>query len=259
MIRRVICMISMVIVFTMLCSSCNDLPPAENPSNSASAGSSPTIQFAPLTEEEREHLRTVRDAVCERENPNYWTVQNLESACKLRDENPEEHFVLFEPFRKEVACDPTRDEYHSPQVAALLQQGIFINEVRELLGRPHETICLMLSDTMALSDTYTAYTLDDGRVLLLRFIQASIKDYSREELERRVPNFNERDWVVRCYGLYSDPTAGNCMGWLKLQELKILTLEEYLETNLYTRTPQEELPEEYKNGGGIIWRPSSDN
>ena len=182
------------------------------------------------------------------------TIQGLETERKLRDEYPPgEYIVWLEPFRQEVACDPTRDEYHSPQVAELLEQGMFINEVRALLGRPHGTTFAILNGVGVRCNTYTAYTLDDGRVLLLRFIQASVKDYSQEELERRVPNFNERDWEVR---LILEDTG---IGWFKLQEVQILTLEEYLGTRYVSvGTPEEELPEEYKNGGGTIRPRSSD-
>ena len=230
---------------------CNSLPPAENPSNSASAGSSPTIQFAPLTEEEREHLRTVREAVYDYSIISdtmygFGTIQCLEIEIEKRKNDPD-CVVLLENFRYEVSCDPTRDEYHSPQVAELLEQGMFINEIRELLGRPHGTTFAFLNGRIPHTNVYTAYTLDNGQVLFLRFILASIKDYSREELERRVPGFNERDWEIRAYA-----SPDMCFGWYKLQEVKVLDLEEFQNTPIgYVCTPDEELPDEYKNGGGI--------
>ena len=284
MIRKVICFIAMAIACAMLCAACNDispaeipsesasgynslpptespsesasgcnsLPSAESPSNSASAESSPVIQFAPLTEEELEHLRTVRAAVYDHTvisdtADGYGTIQHLEATIEKRKTDPT-CLVLLENFRYEVSCDPTRDEYHSPRVAELLEQGMFINEVRELLGRPHGTTFAFLNVRMGkLTNTYTAYTLDDGRVLFLRFIQASVKDYSREELERRVPGFNERDWEVRAIA-----SPDMSIGWFKLQEVKILDLKEFQNTAVgYVYTPEEELPDEYKNAGGI--------
>ena len=246
MIRKVICIISMVIVFTMLCSSCNDIPPAENPSNSVSAESSP------LTEEELEHLRTVRAAVDQHMRvadttlKGFGTIQYLETEIEKRKNDPA-YVISLEPFRYEVACDPTRDEYHSPDVAEQLEKGMFINEVRELLGRSHGTT-FSFDASAGFNDVYTAYTLDDGRVLFLRFIQASIKDYSREELESRIPNFNEKDWELRFNAIITnDPNLRRSVGWFKLQEVQVLALEEYLETDLrYTRTPNDELPDEYK-------------
>ena len=221
---------------------CNSLPPAENPSNSVSAESSP------LTEEELENLRSLRTIVHEHMSVGACvngkgTVQRLEERRAQREENPD-IVILNEALLEVIANDPTRDEYYSLQIAEKLQKGMFVNEVYDVLGRPHG---LTYFRSELRTNTYTAYVLDNGQVLFLRFVQASVKDYSREELESRVPNFNEKDWEVR-YTYYNSN-----VGWFKLQEVRILDVEELqsIQIALVCGTPEEELPEEYKNGGGF--------
>ena len=226
---------------------CNDLPPAENPSNSASAESSP------LTEEELEHLRSIRTVVHDHlaifdTAGGAGTIQMLDKLRAKREENPD-HIIPFESFLEEVASDPGRDEYHSPQIAEQLKKGMFINEVKNILGRPHGLYYFAINDRWSYTNTYTAYVLDDGQVLLLRFIQASIKDYSQEELESRIPNFNEEDWKIKFLWPYK-------IGWFKLQEVRVLSLEEFQSIDFLkqTITPHEELPDEFfdENGNCIL-------
>jgi hypothetical protein len=68
-----------------------------------------------------------------------------------------------------------------------------------------------------------------------------------------VPNLNESDWEIRFYGQYTNPSYGINIGWFKLQEINILELKEFQNTDVeYVYTPEEELPDEYKDGDGVI-------
>ncbi len=148
-----------------------------------------------------------------------------------------------------IACDTQSSVYHDPEKADLLTEGLFVNEVYDLLGLPHVMVHAPLGHPVmqhTLFDLYTGYVLDNGKILLIHFVPDFVYAYSEEVLARRIPDYKEEDWNI-----YLENAI--ISGLFKLKSAQILDTEEFFAMsfstdNLLTAKADVEywyIPEEY--------------
>ena len=118
----------------------------------------------------------------------------------------------FEYFAYDDVSDPV---FPSHEQAEKVTQGLFINEVYDILGRPHYNTN---KNDGTYGYQYTMYVLDDGKILLLGYSFVLTGNYTRMELESRIPGVETEgtrvlhDWriltLIKCVGIEELATMG---------------------------------------------------
>lgn len=223
------------IILLFVYSSCNDVVSSDMVSSNPEIHSESQEQES-VAVVDLETLESIRTEVFKTLSQKgmgmtYRTVERHQSMLEemqAHPDEPEKHYYYDHALYSYVACDPERSEYHSPQVTDQLKEGLFVNEVYDLLGAPHMLIHVPLGwPIMGFNigfDLYTVYVLDNGAILLIEFIPDDVKAYEIAELERRIPNYDERDWSRE-----HDAHTYASTGLLKLNSAEMINAEELFE------------------------------
>ena len=197
---------------------CNDLPPAESPSESASEREALPI----LSTEE---LNVIRDRISSKieEDDLFVTVK---AGGELID-NAHSPYFDWQYYHRQYYGVTENQTYHAHDVIDQLSAGMFVNEVHAILGNPHFNSCYIpmsvAAPVTANYDYFLFYLLNTGEILMLRYNSVFVGEYEQEELERRLPCLAE---YMRTYG------KGRDMRWKKLLSAQIVSEEDLYRMNL---------------------------
>ena len=199
------------------------LPLKENPSESASESEA-------LPELSKEELYDVKMRIkLYDEETNFIhcsvTKEGFEQTLDQTKDHPDTY--TLKTLDKTVMADIDGEIYHSATIVEQLHQGMFINEVYDLIGRPHFTArhYPRTVSTIPYRSNYdfcAMNVLNDGRVLLTRYVPVFHESYDQEkrnELGTRIPNFFEEYEKRPIDGYYF-------VRWWQLGEVSIVSEEQ---------------------------------
>ena len=205
----------LIVALSLLLCACNDATITTEPESSP----------APSASEEYTSDLTLARQVFDRLQANEGGVFATDQCYSLSDYQvkPGVLRVIRVGWSDCFAYDNTGDPVFPSRVQAeQIVKGLLINEVYDLLGRPHyntytNPAVVAFCDT----DIYTMYVLDDGNVLLLGYSSLLLENYTKDELVRRVgEDHTIKEIIVR----YS--------GWRVLTSIQMLSIEELAEMEM---------------------------
>ena len=191
----------LIVALSLLLCSCNDATittePESSPAPSASEEYIPDLTLA----------RQVFDRLQANEGGVFATEGRYSLSRHLSDPYKMGGIPVgwFEYFAYDDVSDPV---FPSHEQAEKVTQGLFINEVYDILGRPHYNTN---KNNGTSGYQYTMHVLDDGKILLLGYSFVLTGNYTRVELESRIPGVETEgtrvlhDWriltLIKCVGI----------------------------------------------------------
>lgn len=234
---KIVCILVTLLLTLSSCDTLAEITEFENAST-PSASQSPSEELPVLSLEE---LQAVKDRIASRraEDKEYMPFIVTRSGYELMMEQykdyPERYAERF--VHAEIMGDIERTEYVSSEMVRSITKGMYINEVKELLGLPHYSVvhyafAVFISTSTESYDVCTMYILNDGRILLLRYTPITYEKYDRQELMARIPDYEQYERINK--------DGYHTQRWLQLNEISFVTVEELLEMtfdNDFLETP----------------------
>ena len=213
--RRITILTVLLLAALLLFSACNDTTITTEPESAP----------APSASEEYAPDLTLARQVFDKLQANEGGVFATDQCYSLSDYqvNPGVLRVIRVGWSDCFAYDNTGDPVFPSRVQAeQIVKGLLINEVYDLLGRPHyntytNPAVVAFCDT----DIYTMYVLDDGNVLLLGYSSLLLENYTKDELVRRVGEDHTIEEIIVRYN-----------GWRVLTSIQMLSIEELAEMEM---------------------------
>ena len=147
------------------------------------------------------------------------------------------HDEYVKTFYKTIMSDVEGENYHSATVVEQLQEGMLINEVYDLIGRPHFNAKHYPFPSISFGDREydfcAMYVLNDGRILLTRYVPLFHENYDaeyRRELIERIPDFEQYEKTEKDGNYFTR--------WPKLDSVSIVTEEQLLAMRFDNETLQ---------------------
>ena len=219
-----------IVALSLLLCACNDTTittePESAPAPSASEEYTPDLTLA----------RQVFDRLQANEGGTFTTEGRYALSQHLMAETPKyKNYKWIEYYAYEDVNAPV---FPSSEQVEKVTQGLFINEVYDLLGRPHYNA----SNNGAYHNGeyyYTMHVLEDGTVLLLGYSAILAGNYKMAELTERIPCLEEAGGTV-----FVDDGAWRVLTFVKRTDIEELSAMGWgSDENLYT-VPDEYLPPE---------------
>ena len=221
----------LIVALSLLLCSCNDTTfttePESAPAPSAS-GSTSSEEYPPNPVLAREVFDRLRENYRNRfATGNRYSLSGLNNTLeKLKGSEKAEDPMWAPGWRCFWAYDNINDpSFLSREKAEQIETGLLINEVYELIGRPHYNTAfdgykgtdafMTFIDYFKNFDVYTMHVLEDGEVLLLGYSQVVAEKYDSEELRERIGE--EFAYVFLSEG---------GVDWRVLTSIQILDIEE---------------------------------
>lgn len=220
----------LIVALSLLLCACNDATittePESAPAPSASEEYTPDLTLA----------RQVFDRLQANEGGTFTTEGRYALSQHLMAETPKyKNYKWIEYYAYEDVNAPV---FPSSEQVEKVTQGLFINEVYDLLGRPHYNA----SNNGAYHHGgyyYTMHVLEDGTVLLLGYSAILAGNYKMAELTERIPCLEEAGGIV-----FVDNCAWRVLTFVKRTDIEELSAMGWgSDENLYT-VPGEYLPPE---------------
>ena len=228
----------LIVALSLLLCSCNDTTITTEPESAPAAITEPQEGSTPSASQSSseelpvlslEELQAVKDRIASRraEDKEYMPFIVTRSGYELMMEQykdyPERYAERF--VHAEIMGDIERTEYVSSEMVRSITKGMYINEVKELLGLPHYSVvhyalAVFISTSTESYDVCTMYILNDGRILLLRYTPITYEKYDRQELMARIPDYEQYERINK--------DGYHTQRWLQLNEISFVTVEELL-------------------------------